>query len=65
VWESMAGNHLLLSYRRHFEIPPEAMLSLTMRYLLRVLSMDWMSGNERLARYTFREIERLLESRFH
>jgi hypothetical protein len=61
VWEAMASNELLLSYRRRFEIPPAALLPLTMRYLLHVLAMDWISGNERLASYTFRQIERLLE----
>ena len=63
VWEAMATNELLLNYRRRFEILPAALPSLTMRYLLRVLAMDSMSGNERLARYTFRQIERLLEVR--
>jgi len=63
VWEAMANNELLLNYRQSFDIPSVALAPLTMRYLLRVLSMDWMSGNERLARYTFQQIQRLLEVR--
>ena len=63
VWEAMASDELLSNYRRRFEIPPAALASLTMRYLLRVLTMDWMSGNERLAHYTFQQIQRLLNGR--
>ena len=60
VWETMTSNALLSDYRRHFDIPPEALLPLTMRYLLRVLLMEWEGGNARLANYAFAQIQTLL-----
>jgi len=62
VWEAMTGNPLLLSYLRRFAILPEALPALTMHYLLRILCMDWQSGNVRLAQYTFRQIQSLLDT---
>ncbi len=61
VWEAMTSSGLLLDYRRRFEIPSEALLPLTMRYLLRVLLMEWDGGNVRLANYAFAQIQTLLE----
>jgi hypothetical protein len=62
VWEAMTGNPLLLNYLRRFAILPEALPALTMHYLLRVLCMDWHSGNVRLAHYTFGQIQSLLDT---
>jgi hypothetical protein len=58
----MTGNPLLLNYLRRFAILPEALPALTMHYLLRVLCMDWHSGNVRLAHYTFGQIQSLLDT---
>jgi|GEM_PF-2393910 hypothetical protein len=63
VWEAMTGNRLLQKYLRQFSIPTSALPALTMHYLLRVLCMDCESGNVWLARYTFRQIELLLDIR--
>jgi hypothetical protein len=62
VWETITSNPLLLNYRRKFAIPSAALPALTMHYLLRVLCMDWQSGNERLALYTFGQIKSLFSS---
>jgi len=62
VWETLTGNRLLKTYRRRFAIPAHALMALTMHYLLRVLCMDWQSGNVRLAHYTFRQIQLLLDA---
>src|SRR6266568_2477863 len=56
VWEAITTNEFLLKYRQRFDIPSAALPALTMRYLLGVLTMDWKSGNEGLARYTFGQI---------
>jgi hypothetical protein len=60
VWETLTGNRLLQRYRQRFAIPPEALPALTMHYLLRVISMDWQSGNTRVAQCTFEQIKRLV-----
>jgi hypothetical protein len=60
VWETMMRNELLSNYRTRFDIPAAALPALTMRYLLRVLAIEWSSGNERLARYAFSQVQRLL-----
>jgi hypothetical protein len=62
VWEVLTGNRLLQRYRKRFAIPEQALPALTMHYLLRVLSMDWQSGNTRVAQCTFEQIQRLLGS---
>ncbi len=62
VWERITNHPLLHRYRRQFEIPPTALRPLTMKYLLRVLCMDWQSGNTRLAEYTFQQIKFLLST---
>jgi hypothetical protein len=62
VWEAMNSNPLLKIYRQRFVIPPAALMALTMHYLLRVLCMDWQSGNVGLAQYTFRQIRSLLDT---
>lgn len=61
VWETLTGNHLLKRYRQRFAIPTEALPALTMHYLLRILCMDWQSGNTRNAHYTFEQIQILLD----
>jgi len=63
VWERMTADPLLVRYRRQFEIPAEALPALTMRYLLRVLSMDWLGGNHARAQHTFKQIQFLLATR--
>lgn len=63
VWEKMTTNPLLMKYRRQFGISPEALGPLTMRYLLRVLSMDWIGGNHARAHHTFQQIQFLLGTR--
>ena len=60
VWETLIGNQLLQRYRQRFAIPAEALPALTMHYLLRVLSMDWQSGNTGVAQCTFQQIQLLL-----
>jgi hypothetical protein len=60
VWETLTGHPLLQAHYRRFSISPHALPSLTMHYLLRVLCMDWRSGNARLAHYAFRQIDQLL-----
>jgi hypothetical protein len=61
VWETINGLRLVQAYYRRFAIPPPALPSLAMHYLLRVLAMDWGSGNTRLAHYAFRQIALLLD----
>lgn len=60
VWEKMGANRLLQKHREHFEIPLRALPPLTMHYLLRVLAMDWWSGNSSLAQHSYRQVQRLL-----
>jgi hypothetical protein len=63
VWEQMIADPLLTRYRRQFEIPAEALPALTMRYMLRVLPMDWLGGNHARAQHTFKQIQFLLATR--
>jgi hypothetical protein len=63
VLETMNGNSLLHMYRSRFGISSAASAALTMHYLLRVLCMDWQSGNAQLARHSYRQLDLLLESR--
>jgi len=63
VWEAMRSNRLLQGYVKRFGISPAALPALTMHYLLRVLCMDWQSGNTALANYSFRQIKLLLAAR--
>ncbi len=63
VWERITMDPLLMEYRRQFGIPPEALPALTMRYLLRVLPMDWIGGNRARAQHTFQQIQLLLGTR--
>jgi hypothetical protein len=56
VWETLTRHPFLQRYRDRFAISPDALPALTMHYLLRVLCMDWQSGNTRLAHYTFAQI---------
>jgi hypothetical protein len=61
VWEMMNSHRLVQAYYRRFEIRPSAVPPLAMHYLLRVLAMDWGSGNTRLAHYAFRQVASLLD----
>jgi hypothetical protein len=61
VWEALTHNRLLQRYCQRFAIPIEALPPLTMHYLLRVLCMDWQSGNTGVAQYTFTQIQLLLD----
>jgi hypothetical protein len=60
VWELLNGHPLVQSHYRRFEIPPAALPALAIHYLLRILAMDWGSGNTRLARYAFGQIASLV-----
>ena len=62
VWQMLKSHALVSAHCRRFEIPPAAMPALAMNYLLRVLAMDWGSGNTPLANHSFRQVECLLES---
>jgi len=62
VWRVLNRHALVLGYYRRFAIPAEALRPLAMHYQLRVLAVDWKSGNTRLAHYAFRQIETLLNS---
>lgn len=61
AWEALNGHALVRQHWSLFSIPPEALPALAMHYQLRVLAMDWQSGNMFLARYAFRQIESLLK----
>ena len=63
VWEKITTDPLLIKYRRQFGIPSEVLPALTMRYLLRVLPMDWVGGNRVRALHTFQQIQFLLATR--
>jgi hypothetical protein len=60
VWERITRDPLLMNYTRQFDVPAEALPALTIRYLLRVLPMDWIGGNRARARHTFQQIQFLL-----
>ena len=60
AWQVLNRHPLVREYYRRFEIPPAALPALAMHYQLRVLAMDWKSGNTFLAQYAFRQIESLL-----
>lgn len=60
VWEALTSHELPLRYRKKFDIQPETLPALTMRYLLRELLMEWNSRNEWLADYAFRQIRALI-----
>ena len=62
VWEVLPRNPLVRSYLRKFSIGPAALFALVMYYQLRVLVIDWQSGNQFLAEYAFRQIKALLKS---
>jgi Phosphotransferase enzyme family len=62
VWRELNRHPLVQAHFRRFAIPAEALRPLAMHYQLRVLAMDWKSGNTRLAQYAFRQIETLLHS---
>ena len=61
AWERLARHPLVQEYMRALAIPFEALPALGMYYQLRVLAMDWQSGNDFLAQYAFRQIESLLK----
>ncbi len=63
VWEKITADPFLMKHRRQFCIPSEALPALTMRYLLRVLKMDWIGGNRARAQHTFQQIQFLLATR--
>jgi hypothetical protein len=60
AWEALNGHPLVRQYWSLFSISPEALPPLAMYYHLRVLAMDWQSGNNFLASYGFRQVESLL-----
>jgi hypothetical protein len=62
VWAELNSNYLLIQYRRRFDIPPEAIAPLTMRYLLREFLMEWNAGTLWLAEYAFLQIKNLIQA---
>jgi Phosphotransferase enzyme family len=60
VWRMLNSHALVRAHCRRFEIPSEALPPLVMNYLLRVLAMDWGSGNTALAEYSWRQITSFL-----
>jgi hypothetical protein len=62
AWHQLISNELLLEYRRTFEISPEALGPLTMRYLLREFAMEWNAGNVWLAQYAYKQIKELINT---
>ena len=67
VWDTLLKNRLLQEHYRQFSIPRQALGALVLHYLLRVLCVDWGSGNVPLAEFSFRQIcgvlDRLKEPR--
>ena len=61
AWQVLNRHPLVRQYYSRFAVPPGALTSLAMHYLLRVLAMDWQGGNRFLARYAFQQIETLLK----
>ena len=64
VWQTLKSHPLVQAHCRRFEIPPDALPALAMYYQLRVLAMDWKSGNTGLAEYAFNQIRSLLSLKF-
>jgi hypothetical protein len=60
AWQALNSDPLVREHFRRFEIPPQALPALAMHYQLRVLAMDWQSGNSFLAEYAFRQVQFLL-----
>jgi hypothetical protein len=61
AWQQINHHPLVQQHIKAFAIPQAAMPSLAMYYLLRVLCMDWQSGNTFLAEYALRQIDFLLK----
>ncbi len=59
AWQRLNAHPLVRQHLARFAIPPAALPSLAICYHLRVLAMDWRSGNTFLAGYAFRQIESL------
>ena len=62
VWQAYTSHPLVGEHCRRFQIPSQALRPLAFHYLLRVLAMDWQSGNASLARHSFGQISSLLET---
>jgi len=60
VWQTLNSHRLVKAHCDRFEIPGDAMPALAMHYLLRVLAMDWKSGNRGMAEYAFAQIADLV-----
>jgi hypothetical protein len=61
AWEILNRHPFVLEHCRRFAISPQGLAALAMHYQLRVLAMDWQSGNSFLAEYAFRQVQSLLE----
>jgi hypothetical protein len=61
AWQRLIRRPLVQEHLRAFAIPPEALPALGIYYQLRVLTMDWQSGNTFLPQYAFQQIESLLK----
>jgi hypothetical protein len=60
AWEVLNKHPFVREHYRRFAIPSQALPALAMHYQLRVLAMDWQSGNSFLAQYAFRQVKSLL-----
>jgi Phosphotransferase enzyme family len=61
AWHRLNQDPLVRRYLQAFSIPKAAMPALAMYYQLRVLCMDWQSGNSFLSQYALRQIDSLLK----
>jgi hypothetical protein len=62
VWKTLRTNPLLREYRRRFELSPDAVRGLTLRYLLRYLCEEHAEGNQERVEYAERKIREILDS---
>ncbi|HEY3626026.1 MAG TPA: hypothetical protein VGL00_07075 [Terracidiphilus sp.] len=60
TWLALNRHPLVRQHLTRYSVPPAALPALAMHYQLRVLAMDWQSGNTFLADYAFRQIQSLL-----
>jgi hypothetical protein len=61
AWDVLNSHRFVREHYRRFAIPPQALPALAMHYQLRVLAMDWRSGNSFLAQYAYRQVQSLLK----
>lgn len=62
VWKALNANSLLQEYRRRFELSPDAVRGLTIRYLLLYLCEEHAEGNRDRVDYAQQEIRQILDA---